>query len=102
MKCISVRAHHFARRLDKFRLQLRYSLMALLSENRVSLFNPGIITLMDSLLAKRWNDSDTAASFASFLLDKMHFQLDAKREPYQDLCALFHQLRSDRENDAEF
>ena len=49
--------------------------MALLSENRVSLFNDTLINLMKNLI-KKWNQSDIHANFGAFILDKMHFRLD--------------------------
>ena len=102
MKKLKVRGYHFRKRLDEFRLQLRYSLMALLSENKVSLFNPSIIHLMDSLIEKRWNNNDRTANFSAFIIDKMHYELDSVNEPYEDLVQVFMRLRKNREFDAEF
>lgn len=36
-----------------------------------------------------WSDSDEFANFGSFLLDKMHLQLDPKKVPYHDLVEVF-------------
>ena len=41
----------FKLELDKFRLQIRYAIMALLSERKVLLFNPTIVPLMQDLIS---------------------------------------------------
>lgn len=66
------RSYKFYARLKKLRIQLRYSLMALLSENKVSLFNDSIITLMEVLITNEWNSEEKTADYGAFLLDKMH------------------------------
>ena len=76
--------------------------MALLSEKKVLMFNPSLTALMDRLLEKGWNNQDQQASFAAFVLDKMHFELDPEARPYQDLAALFQTVRQDRETELEF
>ena len=67
--------------------------MALLSEKKVLLFNPSLTAHMDRLLEKGWNNQDQQASFAAFVLDKMHFELDPEARPYQDLAGLFQAVR---------
>ena len=71
------------------RIQLRYSIMALLSENKINLFNDSIITLMSCLHKAGWSASEEVADYGAFLLDKMHLELDPKRKPYEDLAELF-------------
>ena len=63
--------------------------MALLSENKVTLFNESLITLMQLLSGKGWGQSDEYADYGSFLLDKMHLQLDSTKMPYHDLVEVF-------------
>ena len=63
--------------------------MALLSENKVTLFNDSIITLMQLFVGKEWNSDDKYADFGSFLLDKMHLKLDPIKMPYHDLVEVF-------------
>jgi len=58
MKDLKVRGFKFSLMLDALRLQLRYSILALLSENKVYLFNPSLIKLIHSLGEKGWNNSD--------------------------------------------
>jgi len=58
MKYLKVSGYKFGRMLDSLRLQLRYSILALLSENKVSLFNPTLLKLIHSLDEKGWNNSD--------------------------------------------
>ena len=69
------------------RVQLRYSILALLSENKVSIFNDDIIGLMGTLL-QDFNSVDTEADYGSFLLDKMHIHLWPTK-PYQNLKEIF-------------
>jgi len=45
----------FERAINQLHLQLRYALMALLSEKKVLLFNDSIIWLMERLIEKGWN-----------------------------------------------
>ena len=75
--------------------------MALLSENKVTLFNDSIITLMQLLIAKGWSASEETANYGSFLLDKMHLSLDPKKNPFQDLAELFKEQKN-KENEEEF
>lgn len=76
--------------------------MALLSEDRVSLFNESLIQLIKFLIEKKWTSSDRTANFGAFIIDKMHFELDPISRPYDDLCLLFQRLRKDKEIEEEF
>ena len=76
------RGRRFMEQLEEYRLQLRYSIMALLSENKVSLFNISLKKLMNTIINKRWNQNETTACFASFLLDKMHSHLNQRSNPH--------------------
>ena len=89
LKDLKSRSMRFIHELDKLRIQLRYSFMALLSENKVNLFNDSIITLMQLFVGKEWNSDDKYADFGSFLLDKMHMKLDPVKMPYHDLVEVF-------------
>lgn len=102
MKELKVRGHTFVEALNKLKLQVRYAILALLSEGRVSLFNSTLVPLMRNCVKKGWNGSEDTATFASFLLDKMHFELDPLSRPYDDLREVFARVRANRENDAEF
>lgn len=81
MKKLIARADFFKLMIDKMRLQLRYSIMALVSENRVTLFNDSLTNLMHSLLMKKWNDTESTANYAAFIIDKMHFEIDPVLRP---------------------
>lgn len=81
MKKLIARADFFKLMIDKMRLQLRYSVMALVSENRVTLFNDSLTNLMHSLLMKKWNDTESTANYAAFIIDKMHFEIDPVLRP---------------------
>lgn len=76
MKELRVRGLRFRKHLDSLRLQLMYAVLALLSESKISLFNPSLLKLMENLIKKGWNNNDRAATFAAFLIDKMHNELD--------------------------
>ena len=76
-------------------------MLALLSENKVILFNDSIIKLMQLLVAKGWSASEETADYGAFLLDKMHIFLDPKKMPYIDLTQLFTSMKN-RENEEEF
>ena len=74
MKALRVEGYKFRDRLDKFRLPLRYAIMALLSEKKVLLFNPSLVKLMEILYEKGWNNSEEKASYAAFMIDKMQYE----------------------------
>ena len=60
---------------------MRYAFMALLSQNRVSLFNETLLELMQMVLKSKWSDRERSSNFCAFLLDKMHFRLDPQARP---------------------
>ena len=92
MKELVKRGYLFSNYVNELRLQLRYAVLALLSENRVSLFNESIIDLMDNLLKRSWNVSENTANWGAFVIDKMHFELDPLARPHEDLLALFRKM----------
>lgn len=101
LKELKNRSCRFLSLLDQLKVQLRYSVMALLSENKITLFNDSIVTLVQLLIAKGWSLTQDTADYGSFLLDKMHLQLDPKKVPYHDLVELFKEQKN-KENDDEF
>ena len=76
--------------------------MALLSEKKVQLFNSTLTKLMIKLFEEGWNESDEKASYCSFLIDKMHFELDAEMSPYRDLYEVFETVKKNREHELEY
>ena len=76
-------------------------MLALLSENKITLFNDSIITLVKLLIAKGWSLTQDTADYGSFLLDKMHMHLNPHKMPYHDLVELFKEQKTP-ENDEEF
>ena len=102
IKKLKIRAIQFNKLLQEFRLQVRYSLMALLSENKVSLFNQSMLELMSFLLQKQWNNSEASANFAAFILDNMHFELDPVRRPDENLNKVFTTIRKEPRVNQEF
>ena len=99
---LKTRGEGFRLLLDKMRLQMRYAFMALLSQNRVSLYNDTILMLMSNVLKAKWNDRESSSNFCAFLLDKMHFKLDPQARPYENLINLFKEMRSDLEINEDF
>ena len=77
MKSMLLVAKTFCHQINEMRLQLRYSILALLSENKTTLFNESLPKLMNRLNQKGWNQSRDTADYAAFLLDRMHLELDA-------------------------
>lgn len=102
MRELKVRGLQFRKLLDSLRLQLMYAVLSLLSESKVSLFNPSILKLVDDLVRKGWSNNDRTATFAAFLIDKMHNELDPSLRPFENLCEVFKKVRSNRENHLEF
>ena len=84
------RSLRFDHCLEHLRIQLRYSVLALLSENKVSIFNEDLIELMN-ILQQDFNSTDEDADYGSFLLDRMHMTLNPKDNPYEDLRTKFNE-----------
>ena len=78
------RSLRFDKILENLKIQLRYSILALLSENKVTIFNDDIINLM-GVLERDFNVSDEEADFGSFLVDRMHMHLSPTKKPYENL-----------------
>lgn len=63
------------------KLQLRYSVLSLLSSGRVSLFNDSLITLVEYLSLPHVSGLDETAELSAFALDKMMTILVAEDSP---------------------
>ena len=101
LKELKTRSRDFLIELNKLRIQLRYSLLALLSENKVSIFNETLITLMKNLHEKNWSQTEDTADYGSFLLDKMHIYLEPKKMPYIDLNEFFIESKEKNKKELE-
>lgn len=56
--------------MQKLRLPLRYAMISLLSNYKVTIFHENLIHFMQSLLqSSKWNDCDKYAEYGSFLID---------------------------------
>ncbi len=68
-KTLNSRAHKFIVKFDELRLPLRYSIMALISNNRVSIFNETLVPFVNQLaIDKKWN-SDKYSDYGSYIID---------------------------------
>lgn len=69
--------------LDKLKLPLVFSIMAMLSNDKVNLFNDRLYELMQYFVISEYNQSEEKAQFASFVLDKIIIKesLDYKKDP---------------------
>jgi len=63
---------------------LRFSFLALLSNSKVNIFSRGITSLMKSLNQGEWNQTESLADLASYIIDIINqFEdLDYKDESY--------------------
>ena len=66
-------------------LQLRYSVMALLSQGHVCLFNGSLISLIELLLTEEMSGTAEVANFSAFVLNQLRFALDPDENPYEPL-----------------
>jgi len=65
-------------RFNELRLPLRYSILSLLSCNRVSIFNETLVPFVNQLaLDSKWN-SEKYADYGSYLIDQMSFELNPR------------------------
>jgi hypothetical protein len=71
LKKLMARSYKFSELLYSLRLPIIYSILALLSQDKVSLFNDRLIQLMEYLLVSEWNLSDEKADEASFLFERI-------------------------------
>ena len=53
------------------------------------------------MVEKQWNSSDEVASWGSFLLDKLHIDLEVVQKPYEDILSCFTRSVNDK-NRTEF
>ena len=69
--------------LYKLKLPLVFSLLALLSRGKASIFYDKIVELAEWLSVSKLNDSDESASVASYMLDEVttYYTIDIKRNP---------------------
>jgi hypothetical protein len=79
----------FSTLFNQLSLQLRYAVMSLLSNSRVSLFNESLIGLMKVLIDQGWCLKQQTSDYGSVLIDNMQFYLDPVKRPYEDLISLF-------------
>lgn len=68
--------------------------MALLSANRVSLFNESLLGLIRTLIEQGWNERAQTQDYGAFLIDLMQFYLDPVQRPFEDLVAAFSKVNN--------
>jgi len=78
-------------------LNLRYSLLALLSSGQVSLFNESLIRLAERLLTEEMSRNEDEAELSAYILDSLQEFLAPDTDPYLDLERLFVNSRTRRE-----
>ena len=92
-KTLNSRAHKFIVKFNELRLPLRYSVMALLSNNRVSIFNETLVPFVNQLaIDKKWN-SDKYSDYGSFIIDQMSYELNPKSKLPQDLTECYSEVQ---------
>lgn len=101
-------ARELAERRDRFnaamnnldKLQLRYSVLSLLSVGRVSLFNDSLIALVEHLYFPQNSGLDETAELSAFVLDQMTLVSDG--DPVKmDLLNMFTTMMSEGESRKE-
>lgn len=77
--------------LDKLKLPLVFSIMAMLSNDKVNLFNEKLLDLMEYFIISDYNKCDEKAQLASYALDKIiiHETLDYRKDPDINLVLIF-------------
>lgn len=97
-KTLNSRAHKFIVKFDELRLPLRYSIMALISNNRVSIFNETLVPFVNQLaIDKKWN-SDKYSDYGSYIIDQMSYELNPRSKVPQDLTEFFRKQLEVAEN----
>lgn len=62
----------FADQLNQMKPSLRFSILALLSQNKFNIFNHGLIDFMEMLNNGGWNKCDKVADFGAYLIDQIN------------------------------
>ena len=83
---------------------LRFSILALLSNSKVNIFNPGLVSFMEKLNDGNWSISDNQASFGAFLIDHINYfkELNFKEDTDEQLIKHFEELIRDRKSHWDF
>lgn len=94
---LKARALHFSMQLNRMRANLRFSILALLSENKFNIFNRGLIDFMAMLNNGGWSKDELTSEFGAYLIDHitLHKDLDYKDDTIARVEALFTKLASD-------
>ena len=91
MREIMKRNKVFNNHLEKLRLPTIFSIMALLSNDKVNLFNDELINFVEYLIVTDHNKNEEMANLSAFIIDKMiiNEQLDYKRDPEISFVNIF-------------
>lgn len=89
IKMLAAHSLRFSALFNQLSLQLRYAIMSLLSNSKVSLFNESLLGLMKVLIDQGWSSKQQTSDYGSLLVDNMQFYLDPVQRPYEDLIAVF-------------
>jgi len=75
-KTLNSRSHKFNLLLNNLKLPLKYAIMSLLSNNRVSILSDTLVPFVNQLAYDpKWN-SDKFADYGSFLIEQMSTELN--------------------------
>ncbi|CDW77053.1 rna-directed rna polymerase [Stylonychia lemnae] len=90
--------------IDKLRLPIIFSMMAMLSNDKVNLFNEKFLEFIEFLQISDYNRTEDQAQLASFLIDKMIIgeKFDYKKQSDINYVTVFQRYREDKENENDF
>lgn len=61
----------FADYLEKLRIPATFSVMALLSSDKVNLFSDKFLEFVEYLIVSEYNSSEDSSSYAAYIIDKI-------------------------------
>ena len=99
MRDLIRRNEDFKTVLDKLRLPLVFSVMALLSNDKANIFNDKLIEFMEYLVISDANKEEQEAQFASFVIDRIVLKelLDYKKDPNIDFIQVYSKYCQDQD-----
>ena len=105
LRDLNRRNFRFMKYLEKLRLPAIFSIMALLSSDKVNLFNNTMFELLEHLItASKHNASEINSEYVAFVIDKMIMAepLDFRKNPELSLLQAFRRYADDHEVKADF
>jgi len=95
---------NFKLRLDRLKLPLIFSIMAMLSNDKVNLFDDNFMTFMEYLEISDYNRTEEKAQYAAFIIDKMIIQEKFDYRKYIEIkyMDMFEQYMHDKDNEIDY